>query len=75
MTALRPWHLLILLLLLLIAVVAAIIGLLVLGSRRFPRQEVHVSRTPVLTDPETGRLYIVDPATGQTLWVDRPPDT
>ena len=54
---------------------AAIVGLLVLGNRRFPRQEVHVSRTPVLTDPETGRLYIVDPATGQTLWVDRPPDT
>jgi len=72
MRALQPWHLLVLLLL--IALVAVVVGLLVLGLRRWPGQDVQVTRSPVLTDPETGRPYMVDPATGQTHWVDPPPE-
>jgi hypothetical protein len=76
--AFEPWHLLVLMLLFL-PVVAVVLVVVRLVKRRRPSPPPWGSvppappSAPVFTDPATGRRYTVDPASGQSVWLDVPP--
>jgi hypothetical protein len=77
MRALEPWHLMVLVVVLAIPVLLVVLVVRA-STRRLPGPAPQGSASPppavpVFTDPATGRRYTVDPANGQSRWLDTPP--